>query len=164
MIFWAVSKGPATLLPCMRGYILMVGAVLVSALACSTAAPTATAPIPYVQQTMEAKVRRTKEAGSSATPTPISERVQIGFWNHSPSPLWLDGTVITIYRDGVDGKLILESRYFDGSSRVQELIQSPTQAARYDVAGDSYGEYFVLQNGVLGAYDPDGLDWEATKK
>jgi len=61
----------------------------------------------------------------------------------------------------VDQKLILKSHYYDGSSRVQELIPSATQAARYDIVGDSY-EYYVLLHGDLGAYDESGLIWKAT--
>ena len=63
----------------------------------------------------------------------------------------------------VDGKFILKSHYFDGSGRVQELIPSITQAARYDIVGDS-PEYFVLEHGDLEAYDETGLIWEATCK
>ena len=61
----------------------------------------------------------------------------------------------------VDGKFILKSHYFDGSSRVQELIQSTTQAERYDIVGDS-PEYYLLQHGDLSVYDETGLIWQAT--
>lgn len=95
----------------------------------------------------------------TAIPTPTPAWIQIGFFDDSTSPNWLDGTTIFMYR--VDGKLILKSHYFDGSSKEQELIQSTTQAARYDIVGDLY-EYYVLQDAVLGAYDETGLIWEAT--
>ena len=91
-------------------------------------------------------------------PTPTPVRVEIGFWDASPSSNWPDGTTIILYR--VDGKLILESHYFDGSGRVQELIESATRPARYDIVGDA-NEYYVLQQGVLGLYDESGPIWEA---
>ena len=92
-------------------------------------------------------------------PTPTPVWTQIGYFDESQSPNWHDGTTIFMYR--VDGKLILKSYYFDGSSTVQELIQSATQAARYDIVGESHG-YYVLQHGVLGVYDGTRLIWEAT--
>ena len=132
---------------------------------CSAAAAptTAPAPIPYLQQTMVAGRRWTKEA-VSATPAPTPERVQIGFWNTSPSPFWLEGTTIAMYRYTVDGKLTLVTRYSDGSSTVQELIPvSSTQAVRYDIVGNSH-ENYVVNREALGLYDSDGLIWEATKR
>ena len=80
-------------------------------------------------------------------PTPAPVWIQIGYFDDSPSPNWHYGTTIFMYR--VDGKLILKSHYLDGSSRVQKLIQSATQAARYDIVGEAR-EYYVLQDGVLG--------------
>ncbi len=124
----------------------ILGLALMTAIACSytplTLAPT---PSPRPKPT--------------AIPTPAPVWIQIGFFDESPSTNWLEGTTIILYR--VDGKLILKSHYFDGSSRVQELIQSATQAARYDIVGD-FNEYYVLQEGVLGVYDQTGLIWEAT--
>ena len=95
----------------------------------------------------------------TSLPTPAPVWIQIGYFDDSPSPNWHYGTTIFMYR--VDGKLILKSHYLDGSSRVQELIQSATQAARYDIVGEAR-EYYVLQDGVLGIYDGTGLIWEAT--
>ncbi len=91
-------------------------------------------------------------------PTPTPVWIQIGYFDESPSPNWHDGTTIFMYR--VDGKLILKSYYFDGFSTVQELIQSTTQAAKYDIVGELHG-YYVLQDGVLGVYDGTRLIWEA---
>ena len=95
----------------------------------------------------------------TSIPTPTPVWIQVGFFDDSPSPNWRDGTTIILYR--VDEKLILKSHYFDGSSRVQELIPSATQAMRYNIVGDSH-EYYLLQDGVLGVYDQTGLIWEAT--
>ena len=101
---------------------------------------------------------------STATfiPTPTAVLVQIGVWDTSPSPYWTDGTVITMYREGVGGKLMLESRYRDGIN-VQELTQRLGTGVRYD-AVDNPLIYYVLQDGVLGMYDEDELIWEATKR
>ena len=68
-----------------------------------------------------------------------------------------------MYREGVDGKLMLESRYHDGGINVQELTQRLGTGARYDIVDNSLG-YYILQDGVLRLFDEDGLIWEATKR
>jgi hypothetical protein len=102
---------------------------------------------------------------STATfiPTPTAVLVQIGVWDTSPSPYWLDGTIITMYREGVDGKIMLESRFFGGGVSVQELSQRLGTGTTYDVV-DNPLIYYVLQDRVLGVYDEDGLIWEAKKR
>ena len=67
-----------------------------------------------------------------------------------------------MYRVGVDGKLMLESRFRDGIN-LQELTQRLGTETRYDVV-DNPLVYYILQDGVLGVYDEDGLVWEVTKK
>ena len=67
-----------------------------------------------------------------------------------------------MYREGVDGKLMLESRSYNGGG-VQELVQRLGTEARYDIV-DNPLLYYILQDGVLGRYDEDGLIWEATKR
>ena len=131
--------------------VLMVG--------CGTAAT----PTPTVRSIPIYTLAPVPTSTLKPTPTLKPERVQIGVWNDSPSPFWIEAT-ITMYRNVAGGKLTLETRYSDGSSRIQELIQSATQPTRYDIVGDEHGEYYLLQDGVLAASDPDGLIWEATKK
>ncbi len=69
-----------------------------------------------------------------------------------------------MYREGVDGKLMLKSRFGDGGINVQELIQRLGTGARYDTVDNPLGYYYIPQDGVLGVYDEDGLIWEATKR
>ena len=97
-------------------------------------------------------------------PTPTLVLVQIGVWDTSSSPFWIDGTVITMYREGVDGKLMLETLRYDGGINVQELTQRLGTGARYDTVDNPLGYYYILQDGVLGLYDEDGLIWAATKR
>ena len=85
--------------------------------------------------------------------------IQIGYWDDSQSPTWLKGTTITLY--SVDGKLILKSHYFDGSTKVQELVRSSNQEERYDIVGAA-SEYYVGQYDDLLAYGDTGLIWVAS--
>ena len=68
-----------------------------------------------------------------------------------------------MYREGVGGKLVLETRRYDGGITIQELTQRLGTGARYDIVGNP-NDYYILQDGVLGVYDEDGLIWEATKR
>ena len=68
-----------------------------------------------------------------------------------------------MYQEGVDGKLMLESRYRGGSVSVLELTPGLGTGDRYDVVSHPL-VYYILQDGVLGVYDEDGLIWQATKR
>ena len=68
-----------------------------------------------------------------------------------------------MYREGVDGKLMLETLRYDGGINVQELTQRLGTGARYDIV-DNPLLYYILQDGVLRLFDENGLIWEATKR
>ena len=120
--------------------------VLVMIIACSDTPPTRwPTPSPRPKPT------------SLPAPTPVW--IQIGFWDGSPSPAWSKGTTIILY--SVDEKLILKSHYFDGSTKVEELVRSSNQEERYDVVGVT-SEYYVGQYDDLLAYGDTGLIWVAS--
>ena len=103
--------------------------------------------------------------GSAATPTPRPTatpvpappspvQIELGSWEDAPPPIGFGGT-ITIYRDGVDGKIMMRRDFPDGSTHVQDLVQSTALPTRYDVVGTT--EYYLVQGEGLGMYDEYGL-------
>lgn len=83
--------------------------------------------------------------------------------------IWMDdrpyaGATITIYRE--NKKLYLESKYKDGSSSIEEMIESQSTAGTklVEKGGNPHGEYLMLDNkGNLQAGGNNGIFLEYKK-